>query len=138
MGDAPQTQLGAQLGFDIPCGFRFLADWQFNDRMYADFDPVTRTDPSDRSPSYRLPSYHLLGATLSWSDDFRLCASRADGSGDCPFGRTLGVTVFVTGSNLLDTMYIERGKDGAAHDLATFRGYWGFGRNFSFGVRFSF
>ncbi len=138
VGDAPQTQLGAQLGFDIPCGFRFLADWQFNDRMYADFDPVTRTDPSDRSPSYRFPSYHLLGATLSWSDEFRLCAAGGDAAGKCQLAKTMGVTVFVTGANLLDAMYIERGKDGASHDLATFRGYWGFGRNFSFGVRFSF
>ena len=39
------------------------------------------------------------------------------------------------GDNLFDTTYIERGKDGANHDLATFRGYWGFGRTFSFGVR---
>ena len=138
VGDAPQTQVGAQLSFDIPFGFRFMADWQFNDRMYADFDPVTRTDASDRSPSYRLPSYHLLGATLSWSDEFRLCASGGDAAGKCQLGKTMGVTVFVTGANLLDAMYLERGKDGAAHDLATFRGYWGFGRNFSFGLRLSF
>lgn len=125
VGDAPQTQVGASMDFDIPYGFRLHADWQFNDRMYADFDPVTRTDPSDRSSSYRIPSYHLLGATLSWSGRSGRSASW-DG---------LGLTVFVTGSNLLNTMYIERGKDGAAHDLASFRGYWGFGRNFSFGLR---
>ncbi len=128
VGDAPQTQVGASLNFDISYGFRFNADWQFNDRMYADFDPVTRTDPSDRAPSYRIPSYHLLGATFSWSGMLGRSAER-DG---------LGLTVFAIGANLLNTMYIERGKDGAAHDLASFRGYWGFGRNFSFGLRFSF
>jgi hypothetical protein len=132
VGDAPQTQVGAQLDFDIPYGFRLSADWQFNDRMYADFDPVTRVDASDREASYRIPSYHLLGATLSWSKFFGSCAGA---SGGC---RGIGLTIFATGSNLLDTVYIERGKDGAAHDLATFRGYWGFGRNVSFGLRFRF
>ena len=132
VGDAPQTQVGAQLDFDIPYGFRLSADWQFNDRMYADFDPVTRVDASDREASYRIPSYHLLGATLSWSKFFGSCAGA---SGGC---RGIGLTLFATGSNLLDTVYIERGKDGAAHDLATFRGYWGFGRNVSFGLRFRF
>ena len=51
--------------------------------------------------------------------------------------RPLKLTVFITGSNLLDAMYIERGKDGAGHDLASLRGYWGFGRNFTFGLRLS-
>lgn len=48
------------------------------------------------------------------------------------------MTLFVSGSNLLDTMFIERGKDGASHDIDTFRGFWGFGRTFSFGMRLSF
>lgn len=122
VGGAPQTQIGAELSFYIPGGFSITADWNFNDRMYAEFDPVTRTSSEDRAPAYRIPAYHLLGATLQWSGEFA--------------GR-YGVTVFATGANLLDTMYIERGKDGAGHDLASFRGYWGFGRNFSFGIRFS-
>ena len=122
VGDAPQTQAGAVLEFDFLKNFRFTADWQFNDRMYADFDPEGRTDPQDRSPSYRIPSYHLVNASLSWSGHI---------------GKRLGFTVFVNGYNLLDTLYIERGQDGDGHDLASFRGFWGFGRNFNFGLRFS-
>ena len=131
VGGAPQTQVGAAVRFDIPAGFSLDVDWNFNDRMYAEFDPVTRTSAEDRSPAYRIPSYHLLGATLQWTGAFgRRTAARSDDS----FCR---LTVFVTGANLLDTMYIERGKDGVGHDLASFRGYWGFGRNFSFGIRLS-
>lgn len=126
VGDAPQTQVGAALEAEMPLGFRLSADWTFNDRMYADFDPVTRTDPDDRSPAYRIPSYHLLGATLSWSGRF----GQTDGG-----RRGVGLTVFATGANLLDAFYIERGKDGYDHTLDTFRGYWGFGRNFTFGMR---
>ena len=121
VGGAPQTQIGAEAMFQIPCGFSISADWQFNDRVYAEFDPVTRTSSEDRAHAYRIPAYHLLGATLQWSGSI---------------SHHLGLTVFVTGANLLDTMYIERGKDGKDHDLASFRGYWGFGRNFSFGLRF--
>ena len=131
VGGAPQTQVGAAVRFDIPAGFSLDVDWNFNDRMYAEFDPVTRTSTEDRRPAYRIPSYHLLGATLQWTGAFgRRTAARSDDS----FCR---LTVFVTGANLLDTMYIERGKDGVGHDLASFRGYWGFGRNFSFGIRLS-
>ena len=148
VGDAPQTQIGAVMDVDIPTGFHLSVDWQFNDRMYADFDPVSRTDPSDRAPSYRIPSYHLLGATLSWSRQTSLptaggCRLGRNSSvyasgADSPCTRNLGLTLFVTGNNLLDTVFIERGKDGASHDLETFRGFWGFGRTFSFGMRLSF
>lgn len=148
VGDAPQTQIGAVMDVDIPTGFHLSVDWQFNDRMYADFDPVSRTDPSDRAPSYRIPSYHLLGATLSWSRQTSLptaggCRLGRNSSvyangADSPYTRNLGLTLFVTGNNLLDTVFIERGKDGASHDLETFRGFWGFGRTFSFGMRLAF
>lgn len=131
VGDAPQTQLGAAMDVDMTSGFHLSADWQFNDRMYADFDPVTRTDPSDRSTSYRIPSYHLLGATLSWTREDIFARSPH------PAG-AMKLTLFVTGSNLLDTLFIERGKDGASHDIDTFRGFWGFGRTISFGMRLSF
>ena len=119
--------MGAAAHFDIPAGFSVDVDWNYNDRMYAEFDPVTRTSADDRTPAYRIPAYHLLGATVQWSG----AIPRADDS----FCR---LTVFLTGSNLLDAMYIERGKDGKNHDLSTFAGYWGFGRNFSFGLRVAF
>ena len=122
VGDAPQTQVGAVLEINFLKNFKFTADWQFNDRMYADFDPDGRTNPDDRTPSYRIPGYHLLNASLSWSGRI---------------GRKTGLTVFINGYNLTDTLYIERGQDGAGHDLASFRGFWGFGRNFNFGFRFS-
>ena len=122
VGGAPQTQVGGSVFFDLPGGFSLTAELNFNDRMYAEFDPVTRTSADDRSPAYRIPAYHLLGAGLQWSGSI---------------AGHYGLTVFANGANLLDAMYIERGKDGVSHDLDTFAGYWGFGRNFSFGIRFT-
>ena len=135
VADAPQTQIGASAKFSMPAGFSATADWQFNDRMYADFDPLSRNNPDDRQHSYRIPGYHLLGASLSWGTEWKYAkTSRESGSIDRSL-RKITVNVFLRGDNLLDTTYIERGKDGAAHDLATFRGYWGFGRMFSLGIR---
>lgn len=142
VADAPQTQIGASAKFLIPAGFSIALDWQFNDRMYADFDPLTRTDPSDRQASYRVPGYHLLGADISWGHDFSLSGAtqrRAAESGVTEPGRSrnrrLSLKLFLRGDNLLNTSYIERGKDGADHSLESFRGFWGFGRTFSFGLR---
>ena len=123
VGDAPQTQVGASAKFSLPAGFGISASWKFNDRMYADFDPADRTSADDMSASYRIPSYHLLDMTADWKHSF---------------GKGFSLSVFASVSNLLDTMYIERGKDGASHDLESFRGFWGFGRSFSFGLRMAF
>lgn len=123
VGDAPQTQVGAVLDVRLPKGFLVSVDWRYNDRMYADFEPEDRTDPEDRAAPYRIPGYHLLGADISWSHDF-------------PKG--ISTVLFVNGENLLNTFYIERGVDGTGHDLESFRGFWGFGRNFSLGLRVIF
>jgi len=128
VGDAPQTQVGASALVTVPLGhapsseLSFRADWNYNDRFWADFDPVTRTDISDRRDSYRIPGYHLLNANLSWS-------MRTG---------TFGTTLFCNLNNILDTEYVERSRDGASHDSSAFTGYWGAGRNINFGVRFSF
>ena len=119
VGDAPQTQIGASAIIKIGPKVELSADWKFNSRLYADFDPVTRRDPNDRGNSYRIPDYHLLNATISLRE--RIGKSRA--------------VFYLTVNNILDTKYIERGKDGRDHTLDTFTGFWGFGINGSAGVR---
>jgi outer membrane receptor for Fe3+-dicitrate len=130
VGDAPQTQVGASFEFhplkltnvmnsDITVSMR----WSYNDRFWADFDPISRTDADDRSDSYRIPAYHLLDMNVSWSQRIR---------------NTATVTLFFNLNNILDAVYVERGKDGAGHDAQSFTGYWGAPRNYNFGVRLSF
>lgn len=119
IGDAPQTQVGASINSSFSKGFSAGISWSHNDRIWADFEPATRTDPEFRSDSYRLPGYSLIDATASWHHEY---------------GR-IGMTVFLNINNIADASYIERGKDGTGHDKATVTGYWGNGRNFNFGVR---
>lgn len=120
VGDAPQTQLGAQADIKLPGGFSVHAGWQCNARMYADFEPKNRTNASDVKDAYRIPSYHLLDASFNWDGQL------SDG---------VRLNIFACGSNLADTKYIERGTDGAHHDLESFRGYWGVARSVSVGMR---
>lgn len=120
VGDAPQTQLGANLEVRPIKGLTLRADWQYNARYWADFEPVTRTNPDDLTAPYRIPNYHLLNLGLNWEP---------------VLWKKVRTGLFFNLNNLLDTYYIERGKDGKDHTAATFTGYWGQGRNFNFGIR---
>ena len=119
VGDAPQTQIGASVRLSLTPGLDIRAEWSWNDRYWADFDPVSRTDPEDRADSYRIPSYHLFNVGVKWTGNIR----------------KMGIVLFLNANNIADARYIERSKDGAGHDRATFTGYWAEGRNLNFGVR---
>ncbi len=60
VGDSPQTQLFASAQITITKGVQINADWRYNSRLYADFDPTDRENPSDRMASFRLPDYSLV------------------------------------------------------------------------------
>lgn len=73
VGDAPQTQYGAELKALLPFGrqgagnnFYATLSWNANADMYADFEPSSRTTDSE-GDAYKLPSYHLFDATLGWN-----------------------------------------------------------------------
>lgn len=120
VGDSPQTQLALSATVKIYKGLEVNADWRFNGRMYADFDPKERQNPNDRASSYRVPDYHLFNMGAVWN--LKTYKYRT--------------TVYFNLNNIFDTLYIERGRDGFDHSATSFRGFWGFGRNFSTGVRF--
>ena len=132
VGDAPQTQVGAAVEFHpLAFGKAFWTtlanlavrfDWNFNDRLWADFDPITRTNPDDRSDSYRIPSYHLMNMNITWTQQIV----------------KVKLKVFFNLNNIGNVSYVERSRDGALHDKSTFTGYWGNGRNMNFGVRLEF
>lgn len=124
VGDAPQTQFGCAAECKFLDNFTFKIDWSYNDRMYADFDPSRRTNAEDRQESWKLPSWNLVNAHLGWTKKLK--------------NDNYLLSIFMEGGNLLDAKYIERGKDGRGHDEESFRGFWGFGRNFSLGTRFRF
>lgn len=122
VGDAPQTQLGLFASLKILRMFDLTGNWIYYDRMYADFSPTTRTDPSDTQQPYRIPSWHSLDLHLGFP--FTIGSIDLYGNISC--------------FNVLDHEYIIRGEDGPRHNLQDFRGFWGFGRNFNFSLKMSF
>lgn len=123
VGDSPQTQIGANLEIRAVKGVTIKADWQYNTRYWADFEPATRTNPDDFSNPYKIPSYSLVNMGINW---------------DKSIHKKILCSVFFNLNNIFDTYYIERGKDGKDHTAQTFSGYWGQGINCNFGVRLGF
>jgi len=122
VGDAPQTQIGISAEYHTVDGFRFSADWVFYDRLYANFDPVNRNNPDDRSQSYRIPSYSLLDLYAGYDMHVK----------QFPVSLQLGC------QNVFNKETIIRGDDGAGHNLATFSGFWSLGRTFNVSAKVSF
>ncbi len=122
VGDAPQTQVSLFGTVKILKSFELTAEWFYNDRFYANFNPSDRTNPGDRDQSYRIPAYNELD--LHAGLPFRIGSLRAYGNISC--------------YNVLNSKYIIRGEDGDTHNLEDFRGFWGFGRNFAFSLKVDF
>lgn len=123
VGDAPQSQYGAILNAKLPKGFSMHAVWRCNARMFANFEPDKRTNEADTHDAYRIPTYHLFDGSINWEHTF---------------DQDVTLDVFVNGTNLTDTHYIERATDGKDHSLQSLTGYWGQARTLSVGMRLSF
>ena len=122
VGDAPQLQLGLSGNYHFLEHFSLGLNWVYYDRLYADFNPVSRSNPSDREQSYRIPAYHLLDA------HFQVVFTM--------FGQEAMVNMGIL--NLLNSKHILRGMDGADHSLNSFTGFWGFGRSVNVGLKLRF
>jgi outer membrane receptor for ferrienterochelin and colicin len=122
VGDAPQTQLGLSAEYHTSDGFRFAADWVLYNRLYANFDPVNRNNPDDRSQPYQIPSYSLLDLYAGYDMNVK----------------QFPVSLQLACQNVLGTETIIRGDDGASHDLETFKGFWSLGRTFNVSFKISF
>ncbi len=122
VGDAPQTQFGIYTDVKILRRIDLHAGWMYFDRMYADFDPAGRNDAHDKSQSYQLPAWSHVNMQIGYP--FYWGKIRFYASANC--------------DNLLDEAYIVRGEDGAKHNLESFRGFWSFGRTFSFSLKAAF
>lgn len=120
VGDAPQRQVALFAELSPVKNLTLNIDWQYNGRLFADFEPKDRKDPLDRAQSFRLPDYNTMNISAAY---------------DIKIGR-VGATLFAACNNLFDSDFIERGKDGRGHTLESFRGFWGAGINANAGLRF--
>ena len=122
VGGQPQFQTLVFAELLVLNTFRLGMDYTYYDLHYADFDPAGRQDPEDRTQSYRIPGSGEFDIHLEFS----------------PKINGTKLTVFGNCNNVFDKHRILKGEDGANHDLASFSGFWSFGRIFDFGLRFEF
>jgi len=122
VGDAPQTQVSLFAEITVMRTVDISASWMYHDRYYADFSPTTRTNPDDRSQSYRIPAYQTLDLHLECPFRVGKLSARADAG--C--------------LNALNGKYIIRGQDGDSHTINDFSGFWGFGRTFYLSLKLEF
>jgi len=120
VGGTAQQQLGASFDFPLFTFLNIKAQWIWFGQLYADFDPVTRTDETDRTQPYRFKPYSLLN----------LYANIPFSIGSKSANINLGF------NNILNNHFITSGQDGADHTLNSFTGFWAEG--FTFNVKLSF
>lgn len=119
VGGTAQQQLGTALDFHLLSLFNIRSEWIWFGKLYADFDPVTRTDNEDRVQPYQFPNY----STLNLYVNIPFIVGDKHGNVDLNF------------NNILNSHYITVGYDGVNHSLQTFRGFWSEG--FVFSLRLS-
>ncbi|MBU2651591.1 MAG: TonB-dependent receptor [Bacteroidetes bacterium] len=134
-GDAPQTQFALSgtvfpaKGLYITLSMKHFAD------MYADWNVINRTDPNDRTQSWKTPAYTVFDLHVGYT---------------LPTGPKYKVQLFAHIFNLFNTMYIQDAVDNSqynsymgadnrnTHSAAAAEVYLGLPRWFNTGIQLSF
>jgi len=122
IGGTAQQQYGVFANFAIMKIFFLKFEYLHFADIYSDFNATNRNNPVDISQPFQLPAYGTLNTYLDIPFSI-----------DKYYGR-----IQIAGYNLLKSNYIVTGEDGTEHNLETFRGFWAFGRNLTFSLKFSF
>ncbi|MBT4052827.1 MAG: TonB-dependent receptor [Bacteroidetes Order II. Incertae sedis bacterium] len=137
VGDAPQTQFAYALTFFPLDGVYAKVTGRSYSRFFADFDPTSRTDNTDRGQSWEVPAYNIFDINLGYDIPREMLgASRFD------------IRVFGNIFNVFDSMYIQDAVDNSRYNAYSANGvnhgpddaevYLGLPRSFNFGTRITF
>lgn len=126
VGDAAQTTAALGANYEFIKGVSIGADYNYYDRLFANFSPETRTDEptneGDNPDAWQIPSYHMLDANLRFRFDV---------------GQNKATLIFNM-NNLLDTEHITDADDGPQHDWQSATVYYGWGRSWRLSLKFEF
>jgi outer membrane receptor protein involved in Fe transport len=121
VGDAAQTTLALGLNYKFGAHTRLIVDYNYFDRLYADFDPSDRGTEGAPDP-WEVPSYGVFDAAITHGFSFG------------EFDASLTARM----NNVFNTEYIADALDGAGSNAETALVYYGFGRTFSVGAKLKF
>ncbi|MEW7289760.1 TonB-dependent receptor [Aquimarina sp. 2304DJ70-9] len=120
VADAAQTTSALGVQYKFLSKTTLTLDYNYYDRLYADFDPSDRNEADALDP-WELPSYSLFDAALRHS--FKI--------------GSLDATITGRVNNVFDTEYISdaQDSDGTAAGASV---WFGYGRTFSVGTKINF
>ncbi|TBV28100.1 MULTISPECIES: TonB-dependent receptor [Flavobacteriaceae] len=121
VGDAAQTTLALGINYKFGADTRLIVDYNYFDRLYADFDPSDRGTEGAPDP-WEVPAYGVFDAALTHGFSFG------------EFDASLTARI----NNVFDTEYIADALDGTGSNAQTALVYYGFGRTFSVGAKLKF
>ena len=130
-GDAPQTQL-ALIATVFPLdGLQAQVVFRNYSRFYANWDPFGRTNPEDRTQSWRVPDYSVVDLHASYRLPVKL--------------GNVGFQLFAHVFNALDATYIQDATDNSKynafdkdHDADDAEVFFGLQRYFNIGLSLSY
>ncbi|MBR9913249.1 MAG: TonB-dependent receptor [Algicola sp.] len=121
VGDAAQTTLALGLNYKFAADTRLTIDYNYFDRLYADFNPSDRGD-ADAPDPWEVPAYGVFDAAMTHGFSFG------------QFDASLTARM----NNVFNTRYIADALDGTNSNAQTALVYYGFGRTFSVGAKLKF
>ncbi len=123
VGDAAQTTVALGLTYKLMDDLRFSVDYNYYDRLYADYNPTSRNDEGARgTESWKVPAFATVDLNLTY--DFNIS--------------DLNASLYGNIYNLTNEKYVMDAQDGSNHDAYTSRVYYGYGINWNLGVKIRF
>ncbi|MBN8705450.1 MAG: TonB-dependent receptor [Bacteroidetes bacterium] len=129
VGDFPMTSASFSLTYQDQitdnASITFKPVLNYFDRMYARFDPESRSKKTDQVNSWKLPAFSVVNIFTSYNLQLS----------------NLGVQSFTFGFNIYNAMnsqYISDADDGTLHDAATAKVFYGAGRTYVLSAGFNF
>ncbi|MBN1466373.1 TonB-dependent receptor, partial [candidate division KSB1 bacterium] len=101
VGDAPQTQVAVGASLFPLKGLFVQGTYRYYTSHYANFDPQTRTDETDRIQSWSAPSYGVIDLHARYKLPFTIGG--------------LGLSLFGHVFNALDEVYVQDAVDNSAY-----------------------
>lgn len=122
VGNSAQLTASMSASYEILPKLRISCDYVYYGNHYADFDPSYLTNESTATDAWKLPEAGLIDLGFNYS--FKIAGLDASLNGHL--------------NNVLDTDYISKAKDGATHSSDDALVYYGFGRQWSTGLKIKF
>ena len=123
VGDAAQTTIAVGVTYKLMPDLRIGVDFNYYDRLYANYDPISRSEEEDRGvEAWQIPAFGIFDLNVAY--DFKLAG--------------LNTSLYGNVYNLFNEQYVMDAQDGSGHDAGTSIMYYGFGVNWNLGFKIRF